>query len=119
MTETWWILRLRTVDHRGQTFFNYLSCRNSYQVRNRRTYSGRRIPRKWGLNEWKSLAHPFKSVTEARRNVKCSAIQKGLARGYDWAEIVRCEGDPNKEFRMTVVERPGVDPLIQLALEAE
>ena len=119
-SETWWVIRLRTTDSRGDAYFTYLRCVNGYQVRRRRTRRGRRVPRKWKMNDWKSIAYPFESLVEARRNVKCSVIQKGLKRGYDMVEIVRCEGDRNKEnFAMVVEERPGVDALIQLAMEAE
>jgi hypothetical protein len=97
MTETWWIVRLRGTDRRGNPYFAYLRCQNSYHVKYRRTSKGRRVPRKWGTNEWKSVAHPFKSVGEARRGSKCAIVQKKLKRGgYDMVEIVRCDGDRNK-----------------------
>jgi hypothetical protein len=118
--DVWWIVRLRVRDKRGHDYFSYLTCKNSYQVKYSRTPTGRKTPRKWGTHEWKTFATAFSSLGEARRSSTCTLLQKKLKRGYDMVEILRCEGDHDGgKFTMEVVERPGVGPLTQLAMEAE
>ena len=118
-TETYFIVKFRYVgDNEQSSKLAVLTCTNASLV-----FRGMRKRRKWGVERYSTnLAYKFETISDARGASKSAAVKKWLKRWTEDKWIVELARRTKTEVTTQVddvLDRPGCNPLLVLALEAE